>query len=78
MAMHPVHSGAPQQWCEFEWPISRHSSEEVPRAGIWVLTDRLDVRQRFETGDTLPQYEERDVEWLWVSCNPSSFQQIFH
>lgn len=49
--------------------ISRKTNQQVVKAGIWVVDDRLDVRQRFELGDRLPQFEGRDVGWIWVSKN---------
>jgi hypothetical protein len=47
--------------------ISLESNQRVSRQGVWVVDQRLDVRERFELGDTLPQHEGRDVLWLWVS-----------
>jgi hypothetical protein len=47
--------------------ISLETNQRVPKHGMWVVADRLDVRKRFESGDKLPQHEGRDVVWLWVS-----------
>jgi hypothetical protein len=47
--------------------ISLESNKRVSSPGIWVVSNKLDVRQRFERGDTLPQHEGRNVVWLWVS-----------
>jgi len=46
--------------------ISLESNQRVSRSGMWVVTNRLDVRKRFESGDKLPQHEGCDVVWLWV------------
>jgi hypothetical protein len=47
--------------------ISLESNHWASRPGVWVVANRLDVRQRFKSGDTLPQHEGRDVVWVWVS-----------
>jgi hypothetical protein len=46
--------------------ISLETKRPASKSGVWVVTDRLNVRQRFKIGDTLPQHEGRDVVWLWV------------
>ncbi len=46
--------------------ISLETNERVSKPGMWVVSNRLDVRKRFELGDKLPQHEGRDVVWLWV------------
>jgi hypothetical protein len=46
--------------------ISLETNQRASPSGMWVVSDRLDVRKRFESGDKLPQHEGRDVVWLWV------------
>jgi hypothetical protein len=46
--------------------ISLETNEPVSKSGMWVVSNRLDVRRRFELGEKLPQHEGRDVVWLWV------------
>ena len=49
-------------------PLVRQSSDQLAsKTGAWVLADRLDVRRQFLAGDELPQYEGRDVTWIWTS-----------
>jgi hypothetical protein len=47
--------------------LSLESDQRASKAGTWVVAHRLDVRQWFDVGDTLPQHEGRNVTWLWVS-----------
>jgi hypothetical protein len=46
--------------------ISLETNERVSKPGMWVVSNRLDVRRRFELNERLPQHEGRDVVWLWV------------
>lgn len=52
---------------EMEPVIERNSGEKAPRDGMWVVVDKLDVKKRFATGQVLPDYEGRNVLWMWVS-----------
>lgn len=45
--------------------VRQVSNEFASKTGIWVIADRLDLRWPFKTGDRLPQYEGRDVTWIW-------------
>jgi hypothetical protein len=47
--------------------ISLESKQRATKAGLWVVSHRLDVREHFELGDILPQHDGRNVVWLWVS-----------
>lgn len=49
-------------------PLVQQSSNDLAvKSGVWVIADRLDLRQRFQAGDRLPQHEGREVTWVWVS-----------
>lgn len=58
---------APPTPAKIDPVLSLLSNERVARSGVWVVAHRLDARQRFELGDTLPRHEGLDVVWLWVS-----------
>jgi len=46
---------------------SGHTNELVSVTGIWAVADNLNARERFASGVKLPQFEGRDVVWVWVS-----------
>ena len=47
-------------------PLVRQASNELAsKAGVWVVADRLDMRQQFRAGEKLPQHEGRDVVWIY-------------
>jgi hypothetical protein len=58
---------APPVSAKMDPVLSLLSNERVSRSGIWVVAHRVDVRQRFENGETLPRHEGLNVVWLWVS-----------
>jgi hypothetical protein len=47
--------------------VSLQSGQRTSKPGFWVVAHRLNIRQKFELGETLPQLDGLDVEWLWVS-----------
>jgi hypothetical protein len=57
---------APPTYVDPDPIISLDSHQLVSKSGVWVVAHRLDVRQRFELGETLPQHEGCNVRWLWV------------
>ncbi|WP_206759106.1 Imm72 family immunity protein [Massilia sp. CFBP 13647] len=46
--------------------IQQGSDQLASRTGVWVLVHKIDVRQHFRAGEKLPQYEGRDVTWIWT------------
>jgi hypothetical protein len=62
-----VRKPAPSAYIKTDPVISLESNQRASMSGVWAVVNRLDVRQRFEAGDTLPQHQGRDVEWVWVS-----------
>jgi hypothetical protein len=59
----PVESTA----VELDPVISSQSNRKVPKAGIWVVAHRLDVRQTFDLDEIFPSFDGQEVVWLWVS-----------
>ena len=47
--------------------FSGRTNEIVSVAGMWAVADNLNARERFVSGDKLPQFDERDVVWVWVA-----------
>jgi hypothetical protein len=47
--------------------VSLQSGQRTSKPGFWVVAHRMDIRQKFQIGETLPQIDKLDVEWLWVS-----------
>lgn len=45
--------------------VTKKTNEFASKSGVWVVSDRLELRQQFQTGDKLPQHEGRDVTWIW-------------
>jgi hypothetical protein len=60
-------SAPPQTHTKIDPVLSQLSNEQVSKSGMWVVAHRLNIRQWFELGDTLPRHEGLDVVWLWVS-----------
>jgi hypothetical protein len=58
---------APAVHADLEPIVSLESGQRTSKAGFWVVAHRLDIRKRFELGDTFPLLDGRNVEWLWVS-----------
>ena len=52
-------------WADVDPLVQQSSNDVASRSGVWVVADRLDLRRQFNAGDRLPQYEGRDVMWIW-------------